>query len=429
MKTNIKLAPASTYIFKSFLLLSLLVLTSCFSPPSERTDYRGDARVPHGQLQGQSNGQLNGQAPQSYPQLSTEQLNQQLLNAAPEEISGETVKIALFIPLSGKANKIGTAFLDAAKLGVFTEGSSNVQILPYDTKGTAEGAVAAMDAAMQNRPDVIIGPLFSDEVKAVAPLARANNIKVLAFSNNKKVAGNDVYLLGLRPDQQIERLINYSARRGISSFAASIPLNLLGNEIKSSLKQSVQNNGKQLSFTQDYPVFSTPDYSKVADEISTQFGDYPDLNNGQYALVLPESGAELKRFLLSLGQNNISTKNVRFLGLESWDNPETYTIPELDGAWYTSVPYQNMNSFMVNFNENFGYRPPQLASLAYDAVLLAAELGKNGLMSGQILRPDGFYGVNGAYRFSPSGLSERKYDIIEINYGKITILDSAPSFF
>lgn len=412
MKISIKSLPASTYIFKSFLLLSILLLSSCFSPPSERQDYRNNARVPVGQ------------------QVST---GQQAWDASPElqqqQVTGETVKVALFAPLSGKASKIGKAFLDAAQLGVFTEGSSNVQILPYDTMGTAEGAVAAMDAAMQNRPDVIIGPLFSDEVLAVAPLARANNVKVLAFSNNKKVGGNGVYLLGLRPDQQIERLVSYSARRGVDTFAASIPLNLLGNEVKSALKRSVQNNGKQLAFTQDYPVFATPDYSKTAQEISAKFANYSNVNQGQFALVMPESGATLKRFLLALKQDNITSSKVRYLGLESWDNAETYTMPELDSAWYTAVPYAGMNSFMVNFNENFGYRPPQLASLAYDAVLLAAELGQKGLMGSDILRPDGFYGVNGAYRFNASGASERKYDIVEINYGRINIVDSAPSFF
>ena len=144
---------------------------------------------------------------------------------------------------------------------------------------------------------------------------------------------------------------------------------------------------------------------------------------------MPEAAEALKRLLTGLQRNQITGNNVRFLGTASWDSPETLTLPELNNAWYAAVPFGEMNNFMTSFQENFGYHPPQLSSLSYDAVLLIAELGKEGLVSGEITRQDGFFGANGAYRFLSDGTSERSYDVMEINNGSVAVLDPAQKFF
>ena len=405
MKTLIKLY--------SFLLL--LSLAACLEPPLKNS-VRDGVRAPAGQNPGVA------AANPSVPQVSSEQM-------VPADLPVGTIKVALLAPMSGKAEKIGKAMADAAKLGVFTEGSSNVYIMPFDTKGTAEGATEAAYAAMEAAPDAIIGPLFSDEVARVAPIARSQNVPVFAFSNDKKVGGNGVYLLGLMPDQQVERLVMYSAANGIEGFAATVPQNVLGQEVETMLKASASVNRKKVYFTEPYSVLSIPDYAVISTSIATKFATQGALSNSTHALMMPESGEALKRLLASLQQAQVTGSNVRFIGTASWDNPETLMLPELNNAWYSAVPFDGMNSFMTNFQENFGYRSPQLASLSYDAVLLIAELGKEGLHEGAIIRNDGFFGANGAYRFQANGVSERAYDVMEINNGSVTVIDPAQKFF
>ena len=403
-------------LIKLYSFLLVLTLAACLEPPIKNQDLREGARVPTAQNAGIA------AANPSIPQVAPEQL-------APQNLPAGTIKVALLAPMSGKAEKIGKALANAAKLGIFTEGSSNVYIMPFDTKGTSEGATEAAYAALEAQPDAIIGPLFSDEVSRVAPIARSQNVPVFAFSNDKKVGGNGVYLLGLMPDQQIERLVMYSSRNGMQGYAATVPQNVLGQEVERMLKASASANRKKIYFTEDYSAVTLPDYPAISTSIATKFSAVAPLSKDTQALVMPETGEALKRLLTSLQQNQITSDVVRYMGTASWDNPETLAMPELNHAWYTAVPFNNMNDFMTNFQENFGYRPPQLASLSYDAVLMIAELGKDGLHEGAIIKDDGFFGANGAYRFQPSGVSERAYDVMEITNGSVTVVDPAPKFF
>ncbi len=391
----------------------MLLLTACFR--SDKIDNGVYKRSPHGNA---------GVSQQAAP-------SQRLGSELPADVSDNngTVKVALFAPLSGRAAKLGKSFIDAAKLGVFTEGSSNVEILPYDTKGTVEGAIAAANLALRDSPDVIIGPLFSDEVRAVAPLARAANVKVLAFSNDRAVAGKGVYLLGLSPAQQTARIVDYSAKNGIEGFAATQPLNALGRAVVGELKSSARRNGKKVYFTQDYSTFKAPDYTKISASVSNKYSKQGLLNINRFGLVMPESGEALRRLVTSLERNGLTSEKVRFIGTAAWDDSDTYGMYELHNAWFPAVPYSNMRSFMTTFQENFGYRPAQVASLAYDAVLLAAEIGRAGLKGDALTSLQGYYGANGSYRFLANGESERGYDIVEVNRGRIKVVDFAPSYF
>jgi len=406
MKTLIKLC--------SFSLI--FVLVGCIEAPLKNQHSRDNVRNPN---------QQNSAAPRSVPLVAPEQESQDYTQATP----AGTIRVALLTPLTGKAGKIGQAIADAAKMGVFTEGSSEVYIMPFDTKGTAEGAAEAAYAALDANPDAIIGPLFSDEVARVAPIARGLNVPVFAFSNDKKVGGNGVYLLGLMPDQQVERMVMYASQSGIRGFAATVPNNVLGSEVEAMLKTSARINGKNVYFTEPYSALTMPDYAKIAESISKKFAKQGELSNNKDALVMPESAEALQRLLISLQQYQITSENVRFIGTASWDSPETLSIAALNYAWYATVPFGEMDNFMNNFQENFGYRPPQLASLSYDAVLLIAELGKEGLYSGGITRSDGFFGANSAYRFLNSGVSERSYDVMEIREGSVAVIDPAQKFF
>ena len=51
--------------------------------------------------------------------------------------------------------------------------------------------------------EIIVGPLFGPSVSAVAPIARDRGVPVLAFSTEKSVAGNGVYLLSFLPQNEV----------------------------------------------------------------------------------------------------------------------------------------------------------------------------------------------------------------------------------
>ena len=57
---------------------------------------------------------------------------------------------------------------------------------------------------------MILGPLYSQAVSAVSPIAQQAGIRVLAFSNVASAAATGTFLLGFRPEEQVERVVRYA---------------------------------------------------------------------------------------------------------------------------------------------------------------------------------------------------------------------------
>src|SRR5262249_24826693 len=103
---------------------------------------------------------------------------------------------AVLLPLTraGHPPPAAKALKQAAQRGLFDFDNPSVSLVAKDTKGTPAGAQAAAQSAIQDGAELIIGPLFAQEVAAAAPIARQSNIPMIAFSSDEKVAGGGVYL-------------------------------------------------------------------------------------------------------------------------------------------------------------------------------------------------------------------------------------------
>ncbi|MGH6833709.1 MAG: ABC transporter substrate-binding protein, partial [Methyloceanibacter sp.] len=82
-----------------------------------------------------------------------------------------TVKVALLLPItaSGSTPAVAKALKQAAELALFDFDNPNVTLVPKDTKGTPDGARLAAESALQDGAELIIGPLFAQEVSGAAP--------------------------------------------------------------------------------------------------------------------------------------------------------------------------------------------------------------------------------------------------------------------
>ena len=126
---------------------------------------------------------------------------------APSEAKRRLAVVALLVPLTapGEAGVIGKSLKQAAELALFERDNPNVQLVVKDDRGTPDGARAAAEEAIKNGAKLILGPLFAKSVAAVAPVARQGNVAVVAFSNDRHVAGNGVYLLGFQVEPEVPR--------------------------------------------------------------------------------------------------------------------------------------------------------------------------------------------------------------------------------
>ena len=149
--------------------------------------------------------------------------------------SKPVVKVALLVPLSsqGQPGVIAKSLKQAAELALFERDIPNLQLIVKDDKGTPEGARAAAEDALKGGATLILGPLFAKSVTAVAPVARKAGVPVVAFSNDRQVAGSGIYLLSFQPAPEVERVVAFAGKQGKRRYAALIPQDAFGKVVES----------------------------------------------------------------------------------------------------------------------------------------------------------------------------------------------------
>ena len=110
------------------------------------------------------------------------------------------MRVGVILPFSSASpatRALAGAMLKAAELALFDSGNRNILLMTADEGANPPKRRAAATKLLDQGAEIIVGPLFGASVSAVAPLARDRGVPVLAFSTERSVAGNGVYLLEL----------------------------------------------------------------------------------------------------------------------------------------------------------------------------------------------------------------------------------------
>ncbi|OSZ72730.1 hypothetical protein CAP39_05340 [Sphingomonas sp. IBVSS1] len=356
-------------------------------------------------------------------------------------------KVALLVPLSGANAALGESIANAAAMAMADLGKPQVQLVTYDT---AAGAGEAAARAMAEGAGLILGPLLGSEVPAVQAAVAGRPVPILSFSNDAAVAGGNVFVLGFQPGQAIARVVSYARMRGVERFAALVPQGVYGQRAQLSFVKAVNDAGGRS--TAVVPYTREPAKLLAAARLVTNYDARvrasgkpmirPDGTVARVAgalapvpfqaLLVADSGAATARFLQPLSRFGAGPGQVVILGTELWNNePGLAAVPALKGALYATVPDARFNSLAARYRAKHGGNPSRLASLGYDAVLLAHGLAARwpygqAFPRASLLARDGFSGIDGAFRFTASGVVERGLEVDQLGTGTVS---PAPASF
>ncbi len=335
-------------------------------------------------------------------------------------------KIGLLLPLSGQNANLGRSLLQAAEMGLFDVGDNNFTLLVEDT-ATPAGPDAAVRKLLASGANILLGPLFGPEVKRVAPIAQGAHVPLIAFTNDTSLAQNGVYVFGVTPQAQVQRVIGYAGSQGIKRYAILAPNSPYGRLVLTSFQEQVTKNGGQVTQIEFYDPTSidfTPAVQRIADAHKT---------TGFDALMIPEGAAKLRQIAPLLPAFEIGPQQVHLLGTSLWAEAGLTQEQALAGGWYATTAPDSWRKFVARYNDNYGAAPDQRAALVYDAVMLAVALGKgpNGADYSQaaLTNANGFSGVDGLFRLLPTGIVERGLAVVEITPPGDTTRDPAPTTF
>lgn len=340
----------------------------------------------------------------------------------PPAAPGERNNVALLVPLKGTDGGVGQSIANAANLALLDSGDRTIRLTIYDT--TVGGAAAAAGTAIAQGNRLILGPLLADDVRAAAPVARRAKVPVIAFSNDAAVAGDGVYILGVVPDQSIDRVVRHARGAGAARFGGLVPTGLYGQRAAQGMLSAVQQSGGRVTGLQSFN--RAPQPIRAAVRALNAKGAYD-------AVLIGDSGriSALAAPLLKQG----SSANARILGTELWTSERTLgATPSLRGAWYAATPDDRFNQLVTRYRARYGKTPYRIGSLGYDAVLLTVRSARRWPIGGafptrQLTDREGFAGVDGIFRFGRDGVAVRALEIRQVTAtGTIIVSPAVKSF-
>ncbi|WP_224813774.1 penicillin-binding protein activator [Hasllibacter sp. MH4015] len=341
-------------------------------------------------------------------------------------ISGQTVQVAMLLPISGEGGDalVARSLENSARLAAAdVANSATIEITVYDTAGDAATAAARAQEAVSAGADVIVGPLRSDAAAAVGVAVANSNIAVLSFSNNTEIAGGNVLVLGYTFANTANRIISYSARQGRGNIVLVHASNLAGEVARDAVRTAASRSGATISATIPYE-FSQVGVVNVVPQVTSAVR-----NNGANAVMLTsDSAGALPLFAQLLPENGLNTASVQMMGLTRWDiPPATLEFSGLQGGWFAMPDSGAAAAFNARYAATNGGAPHALGSLGYDAIRAVAQTAGSGRMgAGDLVATGQIDGAGGAFRFLADGTIERALAIAEIVNQQVSIIDPAP---
>lgn len=420
------------------------------------------------------------------PAPATEPVELAVRGYTPEHMRGQTniIRVGILLPFSAgssAARAEAVQILHAAELAVFERAGSNVVLLPKDTAGDADTARGAAEAVIADGADLIIGPLFRDAVAAAGDMARQSDVPMIAFSSDSAVMGDGVYQLSFPPDEEVRRVVEYTAAQGATRYGFIGPATAYGQVTQAAYADAIT------EFLGEDPlpetvIIEAPAPDDLTDEeleayvpelieatfdtglVSSQFYDggisamseasarlamlgVEELDPADAALMtganwtptaaspfqvvlLPEGGDQLRMLAPVLLYQDIDPLLVKFVGTGLWRDEALAREPALSHGWFAGPDPEARARFESVYESVYGSDPSRLAGLGYDAASLVALLsGETGFEAERLATPDGFSGVDGLFRFREDGTIERGLAVYTVSSRGFRVLDPAPVRF
>lgn len=346
--------------------------------------------------------------------------------AAPtgQTIGTGKVKVGLILPLTaeGQGAVVGNSLKNAAEMALAEFPNADLTLLVKDDRGTPDGARAATQEALAEGAELIVGPLFAPSVQAAGQVARGANKPVIAFSSDSNVASRGVYLLSFPPENDVNRVIGYAAQQGRKSFAALVPDTAYGKVVEAAFQQAAANRGVRVAAIERFS--SDPAAMKAAIQRLM-----PSLGQAD-ALFVPAAADTMPTLGQLLQEAGYNPAKVKPLGTGVWNDAGIARVPAIQGGWFASPDTAGFNAFAGRYQQRFNSAPTRTATLAYDAVSLAAALartqGSQRFSEAVLTNASGFAGADGVFRFRTDGQVERGLAVLELRNGQIVTINAAP---
>jgi len=357
-------------------------------------------------------------------------------------------RMAVLLPLSGDNAATGRAIKTSIEAAVLQRAPTSLSVSFFDT---ATGTAGAINEALGQNPEIIVGPVFAADARMLRA-AKPGDLPAISFTSDATAIGDGVMTMALMPSNGVEaivseiaadrahgililapdsnsgRLMAAAARAAATNY--DIPVSGLAyyrdgdtDSIKNAALRASLYNARSAANTRAREILSDiitserltavekSSLSRQLDRISKS----ETLGHLPYdAVLMLGSGDDAKSMVSFLRYYGVGARDARLYGSAMWDGANINGDITLMGAKYPALP--EMNPAFVNLYEQItGTAPSHLSSFGYDAATLAVGMiYSDKSNAAYLLDPSGYMGTDGLFRLTPNGASQRALRIVEI---------------
>jgi hypothetical protein len=245
-------------------------------------------------------------------------------------------------------------------------------------------------------------------------------VPVIAFTNDAGAAAPGVYVLGFTPNQSIDRVVSYARGQGATRFGGIVPQGLYGDRARAALESAVGGAGGRLGAIETYPRNAVGPRAAA-----TRLKAKGPID----AVLIGDNGRAAANASPAL------PRTAKILGTELWSSDSTLgKTAALRGALYAAPTDARFQQLTGRYQARYGKQPYRLASLGYDAMLLAARAAKDWprgrpFPQRALTDREGFAGVDGSFRFRRDGVAERLLEVRQVTARGVTVVSPAGTKF
>lgn len=372
--------------------------------------------------------------------------------------------IAVLLPTTGNAATSGREIRNGMELAVLQHSLNQLNVKFYDTN---PDATAAINMAIADNPEIIVGPLFSSDAQTLRT-SKPDYMPAISFTSDANAVGDGVMTIALMPTNSVELIVREMFYDGIKNFIIMAPDSESGKIMASTAKRAGEIYGPNVVGIFFYNERDNDNLKETAEtasmyrartaahkraktilsdiltneqlngiEKSKLYYQLDKLSKSETLGTLPYTAVlflgnsddtkTLGSFMRYYGSDS---KSVKFYGSALLDGSDIASDYTMIGTKYAALPEPNP-TFANLYKGTYGNLPSRLATFGYDAANIAmGTVYSNKAPAAYLLDPSGYAGMDGIVRLKPNGDSERGLRILQVNGTgtPITVRDAPENF-
>ena len=171
-----------------------------------------------------------------------------------ETLGTGPVRVGMILPLTqnGGPSPIGVSMRNAAQLAIDGFGAPYITLMIEDDHSSPDAAAQAAQAELGAGAQLVLGPVFANDVRSASAAAKSAGKPMIAFSTDVSVAAPGVYLLSFLIQGYVDRILQYAVSSGKKSFGILAPQNDYGNVAADRFQDRAQGLNVQMVVTARY---------------------------------------------------------------------------------------------------------------------------------------------------------------------------------